>query len=263
MDPKDQARLLVQAYLAQNKQRFQFMSTDYIMTDVRLFVAGASPLLDSELRATVAIWRSLNCPIVLPPTPTPIQPNSGVTKLADAVKKGITTVIDGVDIKYTDGKINIGVSGATAELKKGDTTLTAGVSWGGTLSVEAEKGDFHFAGELSNDHWQIKLSYPEDTAIPDLSTLGKVFGEGEAAMRKMIGSTSKIKSLTDINGIKDAISPNLKPVKDAMEAVEGIAKAPPPGKVSFGLSIGSPDPLPGQNSISPGVQVQATLTIRF
>jgi hypothetical protein len=261
MDAKEEAYQAVQAYLAQNKQRLQVMGVDMIVWEVRTFVPKASALLDGELRATVAVWRSLNGPLY-PLTISP-PPTTGESKLIEAVKRGVTTVIEGVDVKHGAGKINISLSGLTAELRKGDARLAAGVSWGGTLGVEAEKGDFHLSGELSSDRWEIKLSYPEDTAIPDLSKLGKVFGEGEAAMRNIIGATSGFRGLNDISRIKDAVKPHIQPVKDAVEAVQGIAKAPPKGGVSVGISLGSPDPLPGQTGIPPGVQGQVTLTIRF
>lgn len=261
MDPKQEAQLRVQGYLERNKQRLRMLGVDFIVWEVRLSVPGVSILLDSELRATVAIWRSLNGPLY--PSPLPAPPTVAESKLIEAVKKGVTTVIEGVDIKHGAGKINLGVSGLTAELKKGDIRLATGVSWGGALSVEAETGNFHLSGELSAERWEIKLSYPEDTAIPDLSKLGKVFGEGEAAMRQIIGATASFSTLNDVSRIQTAIKPHLQPVKDAVEAVKGIAKAPPARRASVGISLGSPDPGPAVTGIPRGIQGQVTLTIRF
>jgi hypothetical protein len=260
MDPKSEASLRVQAYLQKNKARLQVMGVDLIVWEVRMFVPESARLLDSELRATVAIWRSLNGPLY--PLPLPAPPTAAESKLIESVKKGVTTVIEGVDIRHGDGKLNISVSGLTAELKKGDTRLAAGVSWGGALGLEAEAGNFHFSGELSSERWELRLSYPEDTAIPDLSKLGKVFGEGEVAMRKIIGATSGFRDLNDVSRVKDAVKPYTQPVKDAVETVKGIAKAPVKG-VSLGISVGSPEPLPGMTGIPRGVQAQITLTLRF
>jgi hypothetical protein len=64
------------------------------------------------------------------------------------------------------------------------------------------------------------------------------------------------------SGIKAAIAPNVQPVKDAVEADQGIAKVPL-RKVDFGITFGSPDPAPGQTGMPGGVEVKATLTIRF
>jgi hypothetical protein len=259
MDPKEEARVRVRAYLEKNKKRLQTLSVDFIVWEVRLNVAGVALLLDSELRATVAVWRSLNGPLF--PYPIAPPPSLAESKLIEAVKKGVSMVIEGVDIQHGAGKVNISVSGLTAELKKGDARLAAGVSWGGTLSLEAEAGNFHLAGELSAERWEIKLSYPEDTAIPDLSKLSKVFGEGEGALRKIIGATAGFRNVNDISRIKETIKPHLQPVKDAVEAVKGIAKAP--AGVSFGIALGSPEPMPGETGIPRGIQGQVTFTIRF
>jgi hypothetical protein len=264
MEPRD----AVNNFLDKNQNSFQGMSVDFIVMNVHVFLPHESGLLAaSDLRVIVAVWRSMHGPIftsqddVLPPaTHLPASPDS---KLVEAVSKAISTVTDGVDIKHGDGKVNIGVGGLTAELKKGNAKLSAGVSWAGSLSVEAEKGDFHFSGELSSSRWQIQLSFPEDTAVPNLTTLGKVFGEGEKAMGNIIGATASFKNLNDIPGIKAAIAPNVQPVKDAVEAVQGIAKASPKKKVNFGFSIGSPDPAPGQTGMPSGVEVKATLTLFF
>ena len=261
MDPKTEAYQAIQAYLAQNKTRLQVMDVDSIVWEVRLGVAKVTLLADNEVRVTVAVWRSLNGPIY-PMLMTP-PPTASQSKLIEAVKSGVTTVIEGVTIKHGVGSINVSVSGLTAELQKGDAKLSAGVSWGGTLGVEAEAGPFHLSGELSSDRWSVSLNFPDDTSIPDLSKLGKVFGEGEASLRKIIGATTSFRGLSDMARIKDAISPHMQPVKEAVEAVQSIAKAPPKGGVSLGLSFGSPDPTPGQKGMPGGIQGQITLTIRF
>jgi hypothetical protein len=260
MDPKQEAYLRVQAYLEKHKQRFNVLPVDAVVSDVRTFGPDTSQLLDSELRATVAIWMSLNrAPYTLPVQPRITLPDS---KVIDAVKKGVTTLIEGVDIKRGDGKININVTGLTAELTRGDARVATGVSWGGTLGVEAQKGEFHVTGELSSEHWQIRLSYPQDTSVPDLSKLGKVFGEGEKAMRGIVGATSGFRSLADVERVKKAIEPHMQGVTDAVDAVKGIAKAPAKG-VSFGISIGSPPPMPGETGTPRGVQGTVNLTLWF
>ena len=106
--------------------------------------------------------------------PTSPTPDSD---FIDAVKKAITTVSNGVTIRKGAGSVNIGVSGLTANLKRGDGSASLGISWGGTLGLEANSGPFHFSGELSKDKWEMTLSFPQDTPVPDLSTLGKVFGD--------------------------------------------------------------------------------------
>jgi hypothetical protein len=279
---KTQANAAIDDYLEKNKDQLQDWTVDPIVHNVQVFLpAAAAQLTPGELSSKVINWQIRSSRYRVPPAaasaslspnpssvpPSAILPASPEGKLREAVKKAITTVVNGVDIKYErpgklSGKINIGVGGPTAELKKGDAKLSAGVSWGGTLSVQTDKGDFHFQGELSSTRWQIQLTYPEDAMVPDLTTLGKVFGEGEKAMRNIIGATASFKTLSDVGAIKDAISPQIQPVKDAVDAVQGIAKAPPK-KPSVGISLGSPDPLPNQTTIPRGVQVKGTVTVRF
>jgi len=258
---KDEAYQKVQSYLALNKKRLQSQNVDMLVWELRTFVPGIDVLLDSDLRAAASIWRSINGPLFpLPTTPPPTMPEN---KLIESVKNALTTVVQGVDLKRGDGKINISVTGVTAELSKGNGKASVGVSWGGTLAVEAKKGDFHFAGELSSDRWQITLSYPEDTAIPDLSKLGKIFGEGEKALRGIVSATSEFKSLNDTSRVKEALAPHMLPVSEAVGAAKGIAKAPPKGGVSLGLTFGSPDPIPGGTGMPRGIQGQVVLTLRF
>ena len=261
MDPKQQASQRVSAYLYANKARLQYMTIDFIFGDVRNFGPDSKDLLDSELRATIAVWLSLNRAVyTLPVTPSPTLPDS---KVIDAVKKGVTTLIDGVElVRSGDGNVNVSVFGLTANLGKGDTKASATVSFGGTLSVATQKGDFHLAGELSAQKWKVTLSYPQDTYVPDLSKLGKTFGEGEKAMRDIIGATSEFRGLQDFERVKKAIEPHMEKVTEAVEAVKSVAKKPA-RDVSFGFSIGSPDPLPGETGMPKGYQATATLTFWF
>ncbi len=261
MDPKQEAYNRVQAYLYKHKTRLAAMSVDYIASDIRTFVLDTSLLTDSELRGTIAVWRSLNGPVYSLPNPSYALPAD--SKLIESVKKGMTVLVDGVDITRGDGKVNISVSGVTAELQRGAGRAAVSLGWGGSLGLEAEAGDFHFSGEISSERWEVKLSYPQDTAIPDLSMLGNVFGEAEGAMRDIVGATASFRNLQDIPRVKDAITPHLQPVKDAVEAVKGIAKAKP-NAVSVGLSVGSAPPMPWEVGTMPrGVQGQLTLTITF
>ncbi len=259
MDPKQQASFRVQSYLHQHKARLQYMTSDFIFSDVRNFGPDSKDLLDSELMATISVWLSLNRAVyTLPVTPSPTLPDS---KLIDAVRKGVTTLIDGVDIvRGEDGNVNVSISGLTANLGKGE--LSASLSWGGTLSVETRKGDFHFSGELSAQKWAVTLSWPADTYVPDMSKLGKVFGEGEAAMREIAGATASFRGLQDAGRVKKAIEPHVDKVTGAVDAVKGIAKKPAKD-VSFGFSLGSPDAMPGETGMPRGVQGTATLTLWF
>jgi hypothetical protein len=117
--------------------------------------------------------------------------------------------------------VNIGVSGLTANLKRGDGSASLGISWGGTLGLEANSGPFHFSGELSKDKWEITLSFPQDTSVPDLSTLGKVFGDGERAVRNIAAATASFNDLNDAQKVGALIKPHVAAVEDTVKAASG------------------------------------------
>jgi len=261
MDPKERARQDVIEYLDRISPRLQLASVDTTMISVRTFVLSARSMLsDLELRFLIEdYYRSHG---ILIPATTPATPSLMDSRIVQAVTSAVATVIHGVDITRGDGNINIAVSGLTAELKRGDSSISAGVSWGGTLSVQANRGNFYVSGELAQDHWEIKLSYPEETPVPNLSDLGDVFGEGEKAFRGIIRATQGISRVQDIPRATSTIGSYMKPLGDAVEAIQGIARAPRSG-VSFGFSIGSPDPLPGDSRMQGGIQGKAVLTWRF
>jgi hypothetical protein len=270
MNPEER----ITTYLATHRAALEFSTIDRTVKDVKLSVFfGISPISDDEIRKIVARWASFNAigmfrglPNIDPsatPAATGAPAATSNSDLIDAVKKAISSVNDGVTIGKKDANINIGVTGPTANLKKGDSSVSLGVSWGGTLKLDAESGPFHFSGNLSKDKWEITLSFPEDTYIPDLSSLGKVFTEGERAVGKMADATRSFNNLNDTSRIGALIKPNAAAVQDAVEAVSGIANAPKKGGASFGFKLGSPDAGPGQQGMPGGVQGSLVFTYVF
>jgi hypothetical protein len=259
MDPQTEAKRSVVAYLNQQKARLGIMTVDYIVYDVRRFGPNVSILSDADLRITVALWRSINGPIGALPAPPARTPEEN--KMVAAVKKAFSVAFDGVDLHYRLGKVNLSVTGPTAEFQKVDARLAVGVSWTGTLGLEAQAGNFHLTGELSKEKWGLTLSYPDDNIIPDLSKVSQVFADGEKAVREALVATSSFNSLDDVARIKAAVEPHFKPAKDALDAAKGIAKAT--RRANVGVTLGSPDPLPGQKDMPKGIQGQVTVTIRF
>lgn len=261
MPPKDDAYLKIQSYLEKHKKQLQEQNVDYIVWELKTYVPETKELLEGELGATVMVWRSLNGPIYpLSTTPPLTLPDS---KLVDTVKDAVKTVIKGVDLKRGAGRINLGVKGLTAELAKGDASVAVRRSWGGTLSIEAKKGDFHLAGQLSADEWQVTLSYPEDSYVPDLSTVSKVFSEGEKAMRGSLVALGGFDNLLDADKVQKAIAPAIKPLTEAVDATRAASKARPKGGVGFGFKIGSPPPVPGGTERPAGVQGVIFLRLTF
>jgi hypothetical protein len=260
----------IKAYLDANKGSLRFARIDEIVQQVKLFVFyGASPISDDEVRKIVAGWAIFN-PVWLLPEPPPGKPpapgppsTTPDSDFIDAVKKAITTVSNGVTIRKGAGCVNIGVSGLTANLQKGDSSASLGISWGGTLGLKANSGAFHFASDLSNDKWEMTLSFPQDTPVPDLSTLGKVFSDGERALRNIAAATASFNNLNDAREIGALIKPHVAAVEDAVEAASGIAEADKKGGMSFGFKLGSPEPGPGEQGIPKGVQGTAVFTYWF
>lgn len=272
MKPEDR----IIAYLFAHKNSFQLSTVDSVVKDVKLMVFyGMSPISDEAIRKVVVSWATINAigllvrtPLVdvsgLPPaTPQGDPPKNSDSALIDAAKKAVAAVGAGVTLGKQGANINIGVTGLTGNLKKGDNTATLGISWTGTLKLEAASGPFHFSGQLAADKWEIVLSFPQDTYIPDLSTLSTVFSEGVSAVGKIADATRGFNNLKDTSKIGALIKPHVAKVEDAVEAVSGIANADKKGGMSFGFKVGSPDPLPGQQGMPGGAQVSFVFTYLF
>ena len=130
----------IKAYLDANKGSLRFATIDQIVQQIKLFVFyGASPISDDDVRKIVSRWAIFN-PVWLLPEPPLDKPSvpsaSGPTSptpdsdFIDAVKKAITTVSNGVTVRKGAGSVNIGVSGLTANLKRGDSSASLGISGG-------------------------------------------------------------------------------------------------------------------------------------
>ena len=271
MKPEDR----INAYLYAHQAGLQYSNSpvDSIVKDVKLSVFyGTTPISDDFIRQVVVQWAAFNAPglLIKPSTigpPAPPAPGTPSTNsdsdLIDAVKKAVSTVSDGVTIGRKGANVNIGVTGATANLKKGDNSAALGISWGGALKLDAQSGPFHFSGNLSKDKWEITLSIPQDTYIPNLSTLGTVFTEGERAIGKMVDATRSFTNIGDAAKVGALIKPHLGAVQDAVDAVSGIADAPKKGGASFGFKLGSPDPGPGEQGMPRGLQGSVVFTWVF
>jgi len=269
MKPEDQVR----EYLFTHKSRVEQSSVDLVVKDVKLSLFyGMSPLSDDEIRKVVVGWAAVHAVgLVLrqPPTGPPLSTPGGTapaatdSELVDAVKKAISTISDPVTIGKEGANIKIGVTGLTANLKKGGQSASLGISWGGTLKLDASSGPFHFSGNLAKDKWEMTLSFPRDTYIPDLSSLGEVFTKGEKAVWKMAEATRGFSNISDARRIGALVKPEMTAVQGAVEAASGIAKAGKKGGPSFGFKVGSPEPGPGEQSIPGGVQGTVVFTYVF
>lgn len=262
----------ITAYLFANKSKIEFSTLDLVVEEVKLrLFYGMSPISDDEIRKIVSRWALINAVGLLTkptsagtaPAKSGTPPPASDSELIDTVKKAISTLNAGVTIGKKGGNINIGVTGLTANLQKGADSSSLGVSWGGTLKAEAVSGPFHFAASLSKESWSITLSFPQDTYLPDLSTLRKGFAEGERAIWKMAEATRTFNKISDAPKVGALIKPHVAALQEAVEAARGIAEANKQGGPSFGFTLGSLQPGPGEPGRLSGIEGSIVFTYVF
>ena len=273
MNPEDRIR----AYLSGNQSKLQYLSLDQIVKQVKLNVFfGMSPIQDDAILAIIKRWAMFNLPTLLlspgtangagssPPSPGgPQSAPSSTSDMLDAVKKAVSTVADGVTLGSDKQNVVIKVTGATANLKRGNNEVSLGISWGGTLEMNAHSGPFYFNGTLAKDKWEISLTFPRDSSIPDMSKLGDVFRAGEKSVRNLADAASKISSVDDAKKISALVKPDISAVQEAADALSSIADHPSGGGISFGFKLGSPDPMPGETGMPKGYQGTIVFTYTF
>ncbi|BDC51805.1 hypothetical protein F183_A41200 [Bryobacterales bacterium F-183] len=233
---------------------------------------GPPPISKDEVRRIVSGWAMFNAPAMLrrqpvsgpkgigpdPPPPVPIS-NSD---LLDSVKKALKTVTDGVKIGNDKHNVTVLVTGAAVNLFDGTVTLES--SWTGTLELGVNAGPLHFSGKLGQEEWQIEVTFPNDTALPSAASLGKVFGEGEAAMRKLARESRNIKNLDDAKRMTALLKPEIAAVQEAADAVMKIAKkTESKGGFDVGFKFGNPPPGPNQEGIPKGYEGTIVFTYRW
>jgi len=262
----------VKSYLAQNRSRLQAStSVDAVVRDIKLsvFYGFSGGLTDDQIRKIVVEWATFNAVGLLvkvdpgtPGSPDPAQHVPTQTELDDlvaSVGKVIKTVGAGVNLVGSkDNNIKVKVTGLTANLKGSDGFLTVGATWGGSVVLKANKGPFFLDGEIGSDKWEISLSFPRDSSVPNLSTLPPLMEQTESSAGNIARAVGKLGKVSDVRNITSQIKPDLAKVGDAFDAVGGISDAKP--GVSFGFKIGSPTPMPGQQGMPGGVQGMFVIT---
>lgn len=273
MNPEDRIR----AYLSGNQSKLQYLSLDQIVGQVKLNVFfGMSPLKDDAILDIIKRWAMIFLPTLLlspgtinglggSPSPGDAPPSapSSTSDMLDSVKKAVSAIADGVTLGNDKQNVVIKVTGATAKLKRGDSDVSLGISWGGTLEMNAHSGPFYFNGTLAKDKWEISLTFPRDSSIPDMSKLGDVFRAGEKSVRNLAAAASKISSVDDAKKISALVKPDISAVQEAADALSSIADHPSGGGISFGFKLGSPDPSPGETGMPRGYQGTIVFTYTF
>ena len=266
MNPEDR----IKAYLFSHLSTIQNATVDEAVSQLKLSVFfGMSPLSDAAIRQVVVQWATVYAVGMLiqapadgaPAAPPPGKPaSSQLGELIDTVKRAVSTVNNGVTLGKEGANLKVKVTGLTANLKSGDSSASLGISWSGTLKLDAESGPFHFSGSLSKDSWEIELSLPQDSYVPDLSSVGKVFTEGDKAIGQLAQATRHLSSVSDAGKIGALVKTNVSAIQDAVSAIAGPG---PKGGATFGFKLGSPDPGPGQQGMPGGVQGTVVFTYVF
>jgi hypothetical protein len=260
----------IREWLQANQSRLFGLSLNAIVAEVYRNVPAASGQGRGTIEALVREWASAHG-ISLPPQsliprpedaaipPAPAGPSLADSSIVSSVKGAVQTIVDGVGIERSHGYAKITVSGPTVGLRGHGLEASGTVSWSGGLSVETSYRGVHFSGSLAPDKWEMSLTFPAASSVPDLTRLGEVFGKGERAMRGILSETASFETLDDIPAVAEAVSPHLDPVKAAVWAAQGIAEAKP--GVSFGVAASGPGPSP--NAPPMGASVLGVVTIRF
>ncbi len=247
----------VRKWLAANTDRLRLLTMDELVAQVRRHIVEAGRLGNVEIKNLVREWAAAR-DISIRVAPVPDAGPGLSVQFPDAVKKAFSVPIDGVDlVPLPGGRLNISAKGATAKLKRGDISL----SWSDSLGIDIPIEHFQLAGTVDKEKWQVTLSIPGESSVPDLSKLADVFKEAERSMRGIVDASSSFADLKDVPRVTKAISPHVEPVKEAVDALVQTAKAP---RVSAGVKLEGPmSGVETSSGSSGGITVTATVTIRF
>ncbi|KAB8141612.1 hypothetical protein F8S13_17870 [Chloroflexia bacterium SDU3-3] len=232
-----------------------------------------------ERKSALALLRSLNNPLLqsiavppllLPSIPPPLVipplPASPDSALIEGVKKAITAATDGVTIRKGPASANLSVSGLTTSLQAKGATFSL-IAFPMNLTFETSYKGLFFSAKLSEQRWDMQLTFSLKDPIPSIASLSKIFSEGEQSMRKIVAQGMTFRNLNDISRIQDAIKPYTQPVSDAVSAAKGIAGAADakPFQIVPGITASGPGPFstPGAPDVPKGQELQLTITVRF
>jgi len=205
------------------------------------------------------------------------------SEFISSVRSAINALTEGITLEHRPGRLNVSVRGATGQLLLGRTTVGANVGpggveaktqvgqlnvgasigWSGNLGISTSYRGWHFSGSLSSEQWTLNLSYPLGSTPPNLGELGRIFQEGEGAIRSIARDAVRFRRLEDFTNIPKSHGEQLSQVKRAIQSASAIAESRATN-ISFGLSArGSRRTGAESGSASEGVEVMGTVTWRF
>lgn len=261
----------IHRWLDANINNMRILSVNAVVRRIYQYVPEAASMSRGNVEAAVRSWAANNG-IVLPRLsavpdpadvipPAPARPSIADSEIVSRIRSAFKVIVNGLGVERAHGFAKITATGPTVGLRgRGGFETSGTVSWGGAMGIQTSYRDFHFSGEISADRWELNFSYPVEDPVPDLSSLSKVFREGESAMSNIAQEIPRFGSLADVSSISDAVKPHLQPVKDAVQAVQGIAGVQA-GRVMFGLSASGPGI--GQRPTTTSIEVTATITVTF
>jgi hypothetical protein len=158
---------------------------------------------------------------------------------------------DGIDI----GKniVTLSIKGITGTLhKEGPVKATLTAGWTATATFKLAIHRWNFSTSLSpTGSWEVRLSFPRETWLPDATRLKAILDRGteaalaigktaiDPAFHELLGRAQKLESIDDFKAIGDRISPYVDPIRHTIAAAQGMAEAEKGGGPSFGLSAGT------------------------
>jgi len=183
---------------------------------------------------------------------------------------GTVTPSGGVRVRAGErggrGEVEVSESGvAIAARPPGPgVRFKAGVSWSGALNFSSSIANFHFAMSVTPERWPMTFTFPSGDMPADLSMLGRVFGDGESALRAALIETAGVRNLGEIPDLADRLSPHIDPIRTTIRTVTRVARTQP--GVSFGVRLEGRGARPGEAGGAPSPQattLQGVLTIVF
>jgi hypothetical protein len=257
------------AWMDAHIQELRGLATPLMIARIRRNVPASKQLSNLQLEGIIRDWANMTGRLgprkkITLVAGQPVIPPARERSFADSkLAKSLESVLSiptSVELANSRGRLEVGLSGGTAELTGGAGKLGTKISWGGTVTMYSEAGGSRFETELSRDHWRMTLSIPGGTPAPNLTQLKDVFQKGERGLRGIARETASFGSIGEISAAVDAISPHLDPVKKSLEAIRGVAeKDEHPVSIGIQAEGPGPDAAPDQR----GRSIGAFLTIRF
>lgn len=254
----------IRRWLSDNLGSLRLSSLGQIISRLRREVPEAARLGNAELESLIQDSAHLGGFVILPDMMPEARQTRPSVAIPEAVKRAFSIATNGVNlVQFPNGRINVSVSGVTAHLAGGRLN----VGWAGSVGFEIPVEGFHLGGRLSSNSWELTLSLPGESSVPDLNKLADVFRKAEAAMQHMVRDTTDLPDLTNVAAVRAAIEPNISPVKEAVEALKNIAES---AESPISVGIAASGPMPGREAgagsdrnTPQGVSITATVTFRF